>query len=964
MADSKADTSLDNKGNTSTSSTQQDRSKISMDSTMHWFAQVGAEEDKTEAPNRNSAHEEKLRIARERQNEERQKKIEELKAQAEAAQKYREQKEEERRRRIEELRSKDMDKRQQVEERKRAIEEAEKERREYILRRNMERDSRIEVRKRNERSSLGFAFGSSTPRLLDPADFGTVSPSSYWGHRRSTSISNVSYGGGATLSRRSSERELSDGAKKRAISAGGADRNDEIDLVDSSHFCRSVYRRKTDLMPTIPSPRDHSHYFGSKSSICNTPRTPGRAVSMTRLDQLAQPIRRCGIHIRAIEEREKRQQLEQQMIDEQHNLSKSLTHLGGSFSSGVGGFGTPPSSSRPLRRHGSTTKSMIQLQNANRYLIANKKLLSRNNFKTEHKDDNLILLVASPTAGSRSGDVTPGGSRPGSAMSTSTNLSLTSSVVRRSAPITRKPRPVSIAGTGMSPLDDKQKKPPTPSKAMTTPKRQITSSSSSRVSSAERKTPVKKDPITPRTPSRTPSLSKSRSSDLLKPKDLMSVSCVGKIESHRTKEEKNALNSKTTTKTITKTTITTTKPATVEERSVENTPTTPVVEQQLVSVGNLVDVTPTQNLETSSQNSDSGSSVEEKADKGSEKKKKNSRENSEVREIPDAMSASMMAKKITTEEEAKAALAERRRLAREEAERQAELERQRLEAERQAELKRQQEEEEKQRKFEEESNKMAEQARLAEEMRLQQAIEEAKKREEAEKQKQADEERLKNEKEVAERKAKEDAEKLRLETAERLKQEEKEREERRKRVEAIMKRTRNSNTSTPSSTPSKPADQPKPTESETQPESDVTKSNGSSENNHTSQQSQPQSSEENSEVSAKLAYEQSVKEKENSLLNSFSSMLIDENNTKNLQQNNGHETMIILNNHTNGNGHFENIKKDTSSMLVDLPSTNDLIDVSSGDSNTPSQQQIFNNNNSLLVTTTGDSHENKDLSLL
>lgn len=46
-------------------------------------------------------------------------------------------------------------------------------------------------------------------------------------------------------------------------------------------------------------------------------------------------------------------------------------------------------------------------------------------------------------------------------------------------------------------------------------------------------------------------------------------------------------------------------------------------------------------------------------------------------------------------------------------------------------------------------------------------------------------------------------------------------------------------------------------------------------------------------------------------------------------------------------------------MLVDLPSTNDLIDVSSGDSNAPSQQQIFNNNNSLLVTTTGDSHENK-----
>lgn len=136
-----------------------------------------------------------------------------------------------------------------------------------------------------------------------------------------------------------------------------------------------------------------------------------------------------------------------------------------------------------------------------------------------------------------------------------------------------------------------------------------------------------------------------------------------------------------------------------------------------------------------------------------------------------------------------------------------------------------------------------------------------------------------------------------------------------------MSRTRKSNASTPSSTPSKPADQQKlPTESETNSSSDdaVQQSNGTTttttttDNNHTSQQSQPQTPEKNTQPqndSAKLEYEQSVKEKENSLLNSFSSMLIDENNTKNLQQNNGHETMIILNNHTNGNGHFENIKK-------------------------------------------------------
>lgn len=80
--------------------------------------------------------EEKLKYARDRQNEERQRKIEELRAQAEAAQRYREQKEEERRRRIEEIRVRDTEKRHQVEERKKAIFEAEKERREYILKKN------------------------------------------------------------------------------------------------------------------------------------------------------------------------------------------------------------------------------------------------------------------------------------------------------------------------------------------------------------------------------------------------------------------------------------------------------------------------------------------------------------------------------------------------------------------------------------------------------------------------------------------------------------------------------------------------------------------------------------------------------------------------------------------------------------------------------------------------------------
>lgn len=58
--------------------------------------------------------EERLRLIKDQQNLERQKKLDELKAQAFAAQKYREQKEEERKRRIEEMRLRENDKRQQV----------------------------------------------------------------------------------------------------------------------------------------------------------------------------------------------------------------------------------------------------------------------------------------------------------------------------------------------------------------------------------------------------------------------------------------------------------------------------------------------------------------------------------------------------------------------------------------------------------------------------------------------------------------------------------------------------------------------------------------------------------------------------------------------------------------------------------------------------------------------------------
>lgn len=83
---------------------------------------------------------------------------------------------------MEDLRRRENDRRSQVEERRRAIQEADNERRQYILQKNQERDQRMETKRRNERSSIQFAFGSSTPRMIDTTDSGMCS--SFWANRR------------------------------------------------------------------------------------------------------------------------------------------------------------------------------------------------------------------------------------------------------------------------------------------------------------------------------------------------------------------------------------------------------------------------------------------------------------------------------------------------------------------------------------------------------------------------------------------------------------------------------------------------------------------------------------------------------------------------------------------------------------------------------------------------------------
>lgn len=137
-------------------------------------------------------------------------------------------------------------------------------------------------------------------------------------------------------------------------------------------------------------------------------------------------------------------------------------------------------------------------------------------------------------------------------------------------------------------------------------------------------------------------------------------------------------------------------------------------------------------------------------------------------------------KKEISEDDYKKMLAEKRKLAREQAEREAEAERLRLEKEKQEEEERIRREEEEQRKLEEEQLRLIELQKKAEEERLRKAMEENKLREEEENKRRAEEQKARIEKEEKDKKTKEEAEKQRLELEERLKRDEEERLQRKK----------------------------------------------------------------------------------------------------------------------------------------------------------------------------------------
>ncbi|XP_076641944.1 uncharacterized protein LOC143352873 isoform X16 [Halictus rubicundus] len=689
------------------SSSAHNRHSLTKEQTMHWFAQIGGDEaaaDSSDVKRRRSLYDEdsldgdphnetegressgsakdvdRAKLVRERQNEERQRKLEELRQQALAAQRFREQREEERRRRIDELRSRDNDRRNQVEERKRLICEAERERREAILRKNQEREARIEAKKKNERSHIVFAFGSSTPRMLEPADTGG---STFWGTRRATSTTNVMmFSAAQPLTRRSSEREL-DGSKKRATSAGGLDRK----LGEDMRMSSSMYE-----------------VFNWNSSP-DPPLTPGKH----KRASLSLPP---TTDIFAIDDKS------------DSDTRRPMIQRAASGEESDGAPGTPSSV----------------------YLRVNR------------RRTDLMPTIPSP----RDGPPSSGRSSSAKAFTRSPDL------------------------LGEVKLT-KDSKPPLP-KVHSTPKKPSTPKVTEIKKPTEKLTKsAKASPrITPKaTPLQSPGVEhepfiREDSSEIIKIEGKEDIKVEDK---HEEKKDQGTEKSQQEISAAEQVAEETKKSAIIEQSNPAP------VSKQAKDESNL-----NQEIQTAVSAQETPKKKEDKQERKPPAEVEAKSENNLEEQVD--MSASMIAKiRITTEEEAKAAIAERRRLAREQAEREAELERQRQEEEARLEAERIRAEEEEQRRLEEESLRLANEAREAEEQRLRLAIEEAKRREEEDRKRREEEIRQKQEKEEAERKAREEAERQRIEMAERLKKEEEERIARRKRVEAIMLRTRGKNQS-------------------------------------------------------------------------------------------------------------------------------------------------------------------------
>ncbi|XP_065290601.2 ensconsin-like isoform X11 [Dermacentor albipictus] len=753
----------------------------------YWFAHAGGDapsEDGTErrlSPDRSQAgdsesggrgdlpqhmqlsqlsREERLRLVKERQEEQRARRLQELEHQAQAAQHYREQLEEERRRRIEEMRQRDHERRLQVEERKRLIWEADHERKEAMLKRNIERENKLDARRSTNRMSMSFAFGSSTPRTFD-LDLATMS----------------SAGAPVLMSaapqRKSEERDF-ESSRKRAASAYNLCQAADADQTDSSpsqgavpdvafisptiggwlvgsgvtvDSCRhgpqvrclvsgpdpgedpmtrsmtalpsqhSRGRRKTDLMPVIPWNRSAA----ASASRSRSPATaPSSSSSATGKEQQSPSRPRSSMSVAS-----------------EHSVASSQMS-----SSVVMRPRPPPRKPRPLSIAGT---------------IPDKALQSRQNLVTEKTAP--VMVEKKKSAKSSNGTEAVAGTAP--------------EVPPKPAHLRKPQKPQPPAASAFR----REQRPPAPPArtAKDTPPKE-------RAGSKEKSLLVAKDPSHTVGPTQglqaslpTAAVAPIVATAAAKP---ASVAMSGATEPATAPPDVVASNVIAAADQQQGTPSTENNASDVQAAVANQEQKAPVLQEVPITTGPAEQKPATFHIGVPE---GPMQPAVQSADPSTE-------------DVP-----SKPAPRVISEEEARALLAEKRRLAREQAEREAELERQRQEELRRQEEERLRLEEEEQRRAEEEQLRLAEEFRRQEEEKLQRAIEEQQKREAEERERRELEAQQKAEREEQERKAREEAERQRKELEERLKREEAERAERKKRVEEIMSRTRRRGAKDPSS---------------------------------------------------------------------------------------------------------------------------------------------------------------------
>ncbi|XP_063380456.1 ensconsin-like isoform X2 [Cydia fagiglandana] len=682
----------------------------------------------------------RARLARERREAEQRKRLDELRAHAAAAQAQREKRDEERRKRQAEQRARDDDRRVQVEERKRAIWEASVSRREALLQRERERTERLE-RARAARSSprSAFAFGSSTPRLLEPLD----SAGFFWAARRAASTTNVMFAS-APLTRRASALHLD----------SDNDNKDEPDRQPPVAMWSSVARRRTDLVPTLPAPR-----------------APGRAYSMTRLDKLpSRPLSGSP---------------------SMHHLNRTQPRSGDT---------TPTPGSRPASALSAAPAPVLRARPAparrprpasiagtgvntprggvdtNSQSAATTPSVSR---------DSTVMAAAVP----RRAHTTPRRPRPASL-----HVSRPATAATNATPV--------APGEGKPPVHRKpkpSKEHPNRKSTSASPGRALSPSPQHSKEPSQDKDIVKQKPSDKNHVNAHEVSQKLEALQIQNGNENARQPLNDKVNENKENQNINIVNPPVAVNKVEQAKpeiVEVQKP--VEEQKVEDNKQIveekkEIVEQKVEKVEEKVEQIiekPEEKKVEEKKEKLEEKKVEEKKEKSEEKKVEEKKEPSQEKAEENEMTASMISRRITTEEEAKAALAERRRRAREELERQAELERQRLQREAEEEAERQRLEEERQRREEEEAKELARLQRAEQEEKLRKAIEAQQQleREEAER-------KAREEAERAARVAEEGEKRRQAEEAERLRRQQLERTElervaRRQRVEAIMARTR------------------------------------------------------------------------------------------------------------------------------------------------------------------------------